>query len=30
MPWEVYLTDDVNRWLDGLGVADEDSYRQVV
>lgn len=26
----MYLTDDVNRWLDGLGVADEDSYRQVV
>ena len=29
MAWEVYLTDEVDEWLDAL-VADEDSYRQVV
>lgn len=30
MPWEVYLTDEVNEWLDGLAATDEGSYRQVV
>lgn len=30
MPWEIYLTDEVNGWLDGLGAADENSYRQVI
>ena len=30
MQWEIYLTDDVNRWLDDLAGADEESYRQVV
>lgn len=28
--WEVYLTDEVNRWLDGLLDDDPDSHRQVV
>lgn len=28
--WEVYLTDGVNEWLDGLGLNDRDSYEQVV
>ena len=28
--WEVYLTDEVNRWLDGLAVGDPDSHRQAV
>lgn len=30
MPWEIDLTDEVNGWLDGLGAADENSYRQVI
>ncbi len=30
MSWEVYLTDEVNEWLDGLAATDEGSYRQVV
>lgn len=28
--WEVYLTDDVNDWLDGLLANDADSHQQVV
>lgn len=28
--WEVYLTDEVNAWLDGLGLTDRQSYQQVV
>ncbi len=28
--WEVYLTDEVNRWLDGLLDNDPESHRQVV
>ena len=28
--WEVYLTDDVDRWLDELAVKDPDSHRQAV
>jgi hypothetical protein len=28
--WEVYLTDDVDRWLDELAVNDPDSHRQAV
>ncbi|HEY1972526.1 MAG TPA: type II toxin-antitoxin system RelE/ParE family toxin [Pseudonocardia sp.] len=28
--WEVYLTDEVNEWLDGLLDDDPDSHRQVV
>lgn len=30
MPWEIFLTDEVNGWLDDLATADDDSYRQVV
>lgn len=30
MGWEVYLTDDVDRWLDGLAGVDRGSYVQVV
>jgi hypothetical protein len=28
--WEIYLTDEVNGWLDMLLVADGDTHRQVV
>ncbi len=28
--WEVYLTDEVNQWLDSLGGTDHGSYQQVV
>ena len=28
--WEVYLTDEVDRWLDELAVGDTDSHRQAV
>lgn len=28
--WEVYLTDEVDRWLDELAVADPGSHRQAV
>ena len=28
--WEVYLTDEVDRWLDELMVTDPDSHRQAV
>ena len=28
--WEVYLTDEVNAWLDGLLANDPDSHRRVV
>ena len=30
MAWELYLTDEVDAWLDGLAATDVDSYRQVV
>jgi hypothetical protein len=30
MAWELYLTDEVDAWLDGLAVSDADSYAQVV
>ena len=30
MSWEIYLTDEVNEWLDGLLKHDTDSHRQVV
>jgi hypothetical protein len=29
MPWEIFLTDEVNGWLDDLATAD-DSYRQAI
>ena len=28
--WEVYLTDEVDRWLDELAVTDAGSHRQAV
>jgi hypothetical protein len=28
--WEIYLTDEVLAWLDGLMVDDVDTHRQVV
>ena len=28
--WEVYLTDEVDRWLDELARSDPDSHRQAV
>ena len=28
--WQLYLTDEVNAWLDGLLVNDPDSHRRVV
>lgn len=30
MTWELYLTDEVDAWLDELAASDVDSYRQVV
>ena len=30
MAWDLYLTDEVDRWLDDLAVSDADSYAQVV
>jgi hypothetical protein len=30
MPWEIFLTDEANGWLDDLTTVDEESYRQVV
>jgi hypothetical protein len=30
MSWEIYLTDEVNDWLDNLLMHDTDSHRQVV
>ncbi len=30
MAWELYLTDEVDAWLEGLAATDIDSYRQVV
>lgn len=30
MPWEIFLTDEVNGWLDDLARVDNGSYRQVV
>lgn len=30
MAWDLYLTDEVDDWLDGLAVSDADSYAQVV
>lgn len=30
MAWELYVTDEVDAWLDGLAATDVDSYRQVV
>ena len=30
MTWEIYLTDEVERWLDRLLAADPDSHLQVV
>jgi hypothetical protein len=28
--WEIYLTNEVNAWLDGLVRTDSDSHRQIV
>jgi hypothetical protein len=28
--WEIYLTEEINTWLDGLAVADLDRYSQAV
>ena len=30
MAWELYLTDEVDEWLDDLATSDADSYAQVV
>lgn len=30
MAWELYLTDEVDAWLDELATSDRESYRQVV
>ena len=30
MAWDLYLTDEVERWLDDLAASDADSYVQVV
>lgn len=30
MAWDLYLTDEVDRWLDALATSDADSYAQVV
>ena len=30
MAWDLYLTDEVDAWLDGLAGSDADSYAQVV
>jgi hypothetical protein len=30
MPWEIFLTDEVNGWLDDPATVDDDSQRQVV
>jgi len=30
VPWEIYLTNEVNAWLDCLAGTDPDSHRQVV
>lgn len=30
MTWELYLTDEVDAWLDELAASDVDSYRQAV
>lgn len=30
MSWEIFLTDEVNGWLDDLATVDDGSYRQVV
>lgn len=30
MAWDLYLTDEVDEWLDGLATSDPDSYAQVV
>ena len=30
MPWEIFLTDEVNGWLDDLATAEVGSYRQVI
>ena len=30
MAWELYLTDEVDDWLDDLAATDIGSYRQVV
>ena len=30
MPWKIFLTDEVNGWLDDLATVDDGSYRQVV
>lgn len=30
MAWDLYLTSEVDRWLDDLASSDADSYAQVV
>lgn len=30
MAWDLYLTDEVDLWLDGLATSDIDSYAQVI
>lgn len=30
MAWDLYLADEVDRWLDDLAVSDADSYAQVI
>ena len=30
MAWNLYLTDEVDEWLDDLAASDADSYAQVV
>ncbi|NQW72663.1 MAG: DNA-binding protein, partial [Actinobacteria bacterium] len=30
MAWDLFLTDEVDRWLDDLATSDADSYAQVV
>lgn len=30
MAWDLYLADEVDRWLDDLAVSDADTYAQVV
>ena len=30
MAWDLYLTDEVDRWLDDLAASEADSYAQVV
>ena len=30
MAWDLFLTDELDRWLDDLATSDADSYAQVV